>query len=29
MVGDREYLGEFPIHFIFFVQAKVGDNYWI
>ena len=26
-VDYREYLREFPIHFIFFVQAKMGDNY--
>ena len=25
---DREYLGEFPIHY-FFVRAKMGDNYEI
>ena len=29
MVGDGEYLGEFPIHFIFLVGAKMGDNYEI
>ena len=29
MVGDGEYLGEFPIYFIFFVREKMGDNYEI
>ena len=29
MVGNGEYLGEFPIHFIFFIRAKMGDNYEI
>ena len=29
MVGNGEYLGEFPIHFIYFVQAKMGVNYEI
>ena len=28
-VDDREHLGEFPIHFIFFEWAKMGDNYEI
>ena len=29
MVGNGEYLGEFPIHFSFFVRAKMGDSYEI
>ena len=29
MVGDGEYLGEFPIYFIFLIRAKMGDNYEI
>ena len=29
MVANGEYLGEFPIYFMFFVRAKMGDNYEI
>ena len=28
-VGDWEYLGKFPMDFIFFVRAKMGDSYEI